>query len=102
MHTAIPSAREASTEQANSLARCYICPGGRHEMLRQVLTKPTPRSSGIIRCLAWMQLFIAIAVAHARNDPPPASDKTWAPPNLPKYETELADRRFSKTESANI
>jgi len=48
-------------------------------------------------------LFLAIAVANARNDAPPASDRSWAPPGLPKYEAELAERRFNKTEGgANI
>ena len=49
------------------------------------------------------QLFLAIAVAHRRNDAPPASDRSWAPPELPRYETELAQRRFNKPEGgANI
>jgi outer membrane protein len=39
-----------------------------------------------------VQLFLAIAVANARNDPPPSSDRPWAPPGLPKYEGELAGR----------
>jgi outer membrane protein len=43
-----------------------------------------------------VQLFLAIAIAHARNDPPPSSDRPWAPPQLPKYESELAER--SRTE----
>src|SRR5690349_22799681 len=38
------------------------------------------------------QLFLAIAVATARNDPPPSSDRAWLPPNLENYERELADR----------
>jgi outer membrane protein len=37
-----------------------------------------------------LQLFLAVAVANARNDPPPSSDRTWAPPNLSNYEQELA------------
>lgn len=50
-----------------------------------------------------VQLFLGIAVAHARNDAPPASDRSWAPPNLSRYETELAQRRFNKQEGgANI
>jgi hypothetical protein len=50
-----------------------------------------------------VQLFLAIAVANARNDVPPASDRSWAPPALLKYEAELAERRFNKTEGgANI
>ena len=39
-----------------------------------------------------MHLLFAIAVASARNDPPPSSDRPWAPPQLPKYEGELAER----------
>jgi outer membrane protein len=35
-------------------------------------------------------LFLAIAIANARNDPPPSSERTWAPPNLGNYERELA------------
>lgn len=35
------------------------------------------------------QLFLAFAVATARNDPPPSSERAWAPPNLPNYEREL-------------
>jgi outer membrane protein TolC len=46
--------------------------------------------------LFWMQFFLAIVIAHARNDPPPASDRTWAPPGLSTYEAELAERRFNK------
>jgi hypothetical protein len=50
-----------------------------------------------------VQLFLGIAVAHARNDAPPASDRSWAPPNLSRYETELDQRRFNKQEGgANI
>lgn len=39
-----------------------------------------------------MQSFQAIAAATARNDPPPSSNRPWAPPNLPKYEAELRGR----------
>jgi outer membrane protein len=45
-----------------------------------------------------VQLFLVIAVANARNDAPPTSDRSWAPPALPKYEAELAQRRFDRTE----
>src|SRR3954469_5030540 len=37
-----------------------------------------------------LQVFLAIAVASARNDPPPSSERTWAPPTLGNYERELA------------
>src|SRR5438270_11118437 len=49
--------------------------------------------------LITLQLLLAIAVANARNDPPPSADRTWAPPGLSKYETELALRQF-RTEGA--
>src|ERR1044071_3953192 len=45
-----------------------------------------------------LQSFLAIAVAGARNDPPPSSEKTWLPPNLPNYERELAGQRFKHRE----
>jgi outer membrane protein len=55
------------------------------------------------RGLAQMPLFLAIAMATARNDPPPSPDRPWAPPNLPKYEGELAGQRFRTSEAnANI
>src|SRR2546426_2028740 len=41
--------------------------------------------------LITVQLLLAITVANARNDPPPSSDRTWSPPNLPNYERELAE-----------
>src|SRR5258707_10692498 len=41
--------------------------------------------------LLTLQLLLAITVANARNDPPPSSDRTWSPPNLPNYERELAE-----------
>src|SRR6266513_1627947 len=49
--------------------------------------------------LITLPLLLAIAVAHARNDPPPSADRTWAPPGLSKYEAELAARQF-RTEGA--
>ena len=53
--------------------------------------------------LLSLQLFLAIAVASARNDPPPSPDRPWAPPSLPKYEDELAGQRFRPSEAgANI
>src|SRR4029077_3088876 len=41
--------------------------------------------------LLTLQLLLAITVANARNDPPPSSDRTWSPPNLPNYERELSE-----------
>src|SRR6266404_2229564 len=48
-----------------------------------------------------LQLLLAIAVANARNDPPPSSDRTWAPPNLSTYESELAGQRFNNAEGTS-
>jgi outer membrane protein len=45
-----------------------------------------------------LQLLLAIAVASARNDPPPSADRTWSPPNLSNYEGELAGQRFKNGE----
>src|SRR6266853_397389 len=51
--------------------------------------------------LITLQFFLAIAVANGRNDPPPSADRTWSPPNLAKYESELADQRFKNSEGAS-
>src|SRR6266513_5503354 len=51
--------------------------------------------------LITLQLFLAIAVANARNDPPPSADRTWPPPNLSNYESELAAQRFKNSEGAS-
>ena len=40
--------------------------------------------------VSLLQLFLAFAVATARNDPPPSSERAWAPSNLPNYERDLA------------
>src|SRR6266436_3293034 len=53
-----------------------------------------------MRLLA-LQLLLAITVANARNDPPPSSDRTWSPPNLPNYEQELAGQRFNNPEGTS-
>src|SRR6266436_5860496 len=45
-----------------------------------------------------LQSFLAIAVAGARNDPPPSSERTWSPPNLANYESELAGQRLNNAE----
>ena len=52
----------------------------------------------MILLLAWMPLFLATAVASARNDPPPSSERPWMPPDLPKYERELAGKSRTETE----
>jgi outer membrane protein len=51
--------------------------------------------------LITLQLLLAIAVANARNDPPPSADRTWSPPNLSKYESELAGQRFKNGEESS-
>jgi outer membrane protein len=51
--------------------------------------------------LIIVQLLLAIAVANARNDPPPSADRTWSPPNLSNYESELAERRFKNGEGSS-
>src|SRR6266404_2194115 len=48
-----------------------------------------------------LQLLLAIAVANARNDPPPSSDRTWSPPNLPNYERELAEHHFNEAQGSS-
>src|SRR5262245_37568404 len=48
------------------------------------------------------QLFLAIAVVSARNDPPPTSDKYWSPPNLPNYENELVGQRYSNEGASRV
>ena len=48
-----------------------------------------------------LQSFLAIAVASARNDPPPSSERTWSPPNLANYESELAGQRFKNGEGSS-
>ena len=39
-------------------------------------------------------LLLAFAVANARNDSPPTSDRAWSPPDLPNYERDLGEQRF--------
>src|ERR1700720_798203 len=51
--------------------------------------------------LITLQLLLAIAVANARNDPPPSADRTWSPPNLSIYESELASQRFDQAEGGS-
>src|SRR6266478_1277662 len=51
--------------------------------------------------LLTLQLLLAITVANARNDPPPSSDRTWSPPNLPNYERELAEYHFNEAEGTS-
>jgi len=38
--------------------------------------------------LLSLQLFLAIAVARVRNDPPPSSERAWLSPALFNYENE--------------
>jgi outer membrane protein len=48
-----------------------------------------------------LQLFLAFALANARNDPPPSSERAWLPPNLSNYESELAGQRFNNFEGTS-
>src|SRR4051812_23266201 len=48
-----------------------------------------------------LQLFLACAVAYGRNDPPPSADRTWSPPNLSTYESELAGQRYHQAEGGS-
>ena len=45
--------------------------------------------------------YLMAATANARNDPPPSSDRTWAPPNLPRYERELGTAEVGERVSIN-
>jgi hypothetical protein len=51
--------------------------------------------------LSLLQLFLAFAVATARNDPPPSSDRAWSPPSLPNYERDLASYHSKTTEGGS-
>jgi hypothetical protein len=61
-----------------------------HE-IREVLVK--------ISLIGATQLFATIGIALARDDVPPSSVRPWAPPELPKYEGELARHGFNGAES---
>src|SRR3984957_19562766 len=43
-----------------------------------------------------LQLLLAFALANARNDPPPSSERPWLPPNLPNYEGDLSTYRSNE------
>ena len=51
--------------------------------------------------LLSLQLLLAFAVATARNDPPPSSDRAWSPPNLPNYERDLASYHSKTAEGGS-
>src|SRR6202051_4631826 len=51
--------------------------------------------------LLTLQLLLAIAVANGRNDPPPSSDRSWSPPNLPNYIRELAEYHFNEAQGSS-
>jgi outer membrane protein TolC len=40
-------------------------------------------------------------MANARNDPPPSSDRAWAPPSLPNYERDLASYHSETAEGGS-
>jgi outer membrane protein len=54
------------------------------------------KSSRLKWRMLFAQIFLAMSVSYARNDPPPTSERAWAPPSLPNYERDLATYR-SKT-----
>ena len=41
--------------------------------------------------LSLLQLRLAFAVATARNDPPPSSERAWLSPGLFNYENKLGE-----------
>ena len=47
------------------------------------------------------QLFLTAATSHARNDPPPSSERAWLPPNLPNYERDLAGYRGNEAQGGS-
>ena len=51
--------------------------------------------------LLSLQLLLAFAVASARNDPPPSSDRAWSPPGLPNYERDLANYRSNDSQGGS-
>src|SRR4051794_9370885 len=51
--------------------------------------------------LITAQVLVAMAVADARNDPPPSADRTWSPPNLPNYERELSNYRSNEAQGGS-
>ena len=51
--------------------------------------------------LLGLQLFLAVAVANARNDPPPSSERPWAPANLSNYERDLAGYRGKEAQGSS-
>jgi outer membrane protein TolC len=62
--------------------------------------KHTKASQLTLRVLIG-QIVLAISVAQARNDAPPSADRTWSPPNLSNYESELAGQRFKNGEGSS-
>ena len=64
--------------------------------------KRTSKPADWTPLLLLVQLCLTAATSLARNDPPPSSERAWLPPNLSNYETELASRHFSKSETGNI
>jgi outer membrane protein len=51
--------------------------------------------------LVLPQLFLALTISSARNDPPPSSERPWPPPTLPNYEQELAGQRLNNSEGTS-
>lgn len=49
----------------------------------------------------FAQIFLVVSVTYARNDPPPSSERPWAPPGLPTYESDLAAYRSRTAENGS-
>jgi outer membrane protein len=63
--------------------------------------KRTIKSAHWISLLFLGQLFLMAATSHARNDPPPSSERAWLPPNLPNYERDLANYRSNEAQGSS-
>jgi outer membrane protein TolC len=58
------------------------------------------KSGDWARRLFLMHFLLSSAIAQARNDAPPSSEKSWLPPGISSYEAELSGQRFNGAEGA--
>ena len=105
--------RRAAGRQGRSRARLIIRPLGNQRGFSEMSACRTLRkrweaemnrnikSTPGTLCLFGVAFFLAITIANARNDSPPSSDRTWSPPNLSNYESELASQRFHQVEGGS-
>lgn len=63
--------------------------------------KRTIKSAHWMSLLLLGQLSLTAATSHARNDPPPSSERAWLPPNLPNYERDLANYRSNEAQGSS-